>query len=314
MLTVNRAAARLRPRAMSVVLAAVLLGGLAAPAAHAEGSCDGDNFVCWDVTTPSSPGDTNPAGNTSDGSGGAAPGCSWESMTVACSMPGKGFFYQGCYYTAASPPAADDPAWQTSGKSPGDTSGGFYNPTFCLAGAEGMQGNLRWLPIPTAATMTPEELARRALSKLRLLPPPMHLTPGPGKTGLVSLPVWLWVDANANTWGPASDTDTDGPLSVTLTALVERIVWDMGDGDTVTCTSPGVPYDPAYGDRMSPECGYAYQHISKGQPGDAFTVTATTSWKVTWTANTGATGSIPGVTRTATVGDIRVGELQVVNS
>jgi hypothetical protein len=35
--------------------------------------------------------------------------------------------------------------------------------------------------------MTPEELARRALSKLGLLPPPMHLTLGPDKTGSVSL-------------------------------------------------------------------------------------------------------------------------------
>ncbi|GAA4992931.1 hypothetical protein GCM10023205_76980 [Yinghuangia aomiensis] len=297
---------------LGTVIAAAALGALAATPAHAEGGCKDGRLVCVGVDTPGSPGTTTPSGDTS-GSG-PAPGCTWGAMTVQCSLPGKGFFYQGCYYTAAAAPAPDDPVWQTSGKSPGDTSGGFYNPTYCLPGEEGVQGNLRWLPIPAAATMTPEELARRALSKLRLLPPPMHLTPGPGKTGLVSLPVWLWVDANANTWGPASDTDADGPLSLTLTAAVERIVWDMGDGDTVTCTTPGVPYDPAYGDRMSPECGYAYQHISKGQPNDAFTVTATTHWKVTWTASTGATGTIPGVTRTSTVGDIRVGELQVVNT
>jgi transposase len=32
---------------------------------------------------------------------------------------------------------------------------------------------------------------------------------------------------------------------------------------------------PAYNDQKSPECGYAHQHISKGRPNDAFTVTAT---------------------------------------
>ncbi|MGW0664605.1 hypothetical protein [Streptodolium elevatio] len=296
--------------ALGALIAAVVLGGLAAAPAHAEGDCKEGRLVCIGVDTPGSSGTDTPAGNTSGGTG-AAPGCTWGAMTVQCSLPGRGFFYQGCYYTAATPAAED---WQRAGRSQGDTSGGFYNPTFCLTGEEGVMGNLQWLPIPSAATMTPEELARHALSQVRLLPPPMHLTPGPGRTGLVSLPVWLWVDANPNTWGPISHTATDGPLSVTLTATVERIVWDMGDGGTVTCTTPGVPYSPAYNDQPSPECGHAYQHTSKGQPGEAFTVTATTHWAVTWTATTGASGAIPGVSRTGTVGDIRVGELQVVNT
>lgn len=300
-------------RAVSTAASAVAVLALGILPAQADGGKDdcptNDSYLCKDKETPKTPG--NESGGGSGGSGGGAPQCTQNGETVPCSLPGRGFFYQGCYWQLASPPPPPDHmGW--SGHKPGDPGGAMYNPTFCYTGDEGYMGSPLWLPIP-ATTMSPEELARRALSKIRLDAPPVHLTPGPGATGLVSLPVWLWTEANAHTWGPIQNSDSDGPLTVTLTAKVSKIVWTMGDGGSVTCTQPGVPYSPSYNDQPSPQCGYAYQHTSKGQPGEAFTVTATTYWDASWTASTGDSGSIPGVTRSTTVGNIKVGELQVVN-
>jgi hypothetical protein len=134
----------------------------------------------------------------------------------------------------------------------------------------------------------------------------LHLTPGPGKTGLVGLPTWLWVDATPASWGPATATAAVPGLSVTATAVVDRITWTMGDGATVTCTSPGAPYTPARGALSSPDCGHTYV-----RPG-VYTVTASTHWSVTW-ARGGQTGTLE-ATRTTSVGDIRTGEMQALTS
>jgi hypothetical protein len=278
--------------------------------ASADEDCKDGSTICVGVGTPGHDPSGTPGG--SHDNGGGAPTCSYQGEVVPCSLPDRGFFQGECYWQGATQPPPDDPAWALWGKTPGDTTGAFYTPTLCL-GQGGMLGHPQWLNIPPEATLSPEELARRALAKARLDPPTLHLTPGPGKEGLVSLPVWLWIDANPNTWGPLQASDSDGPLAVTITASVDRVEWSMGDGGAVTCTSPGSMYDISFKDRTSPDCGYAYPRISKGQPGDAYTVTATTFWSVKWSSNTGRTGTIPGTSRTSTVGDIHVGEMQVVN-
>ncbi|MFI6985867.1 PKD domain-containing protein [Embleya sp. NPDC050154] len=150
---------------------------------------------------------------------------------------------------------------------------------------------------------TPAELGARASAQIPLDAPTVHLTPGPGKTGLVGLPTWLWVDATPATWGPATATAAVPGLSVTATAVVDRITWTMGDGAVVTCTTPGTPARSA---QPSPDCGHTYT-----RPG-VHTVTATTHWTVTW-AGGGQTGTL-GATRTTAVGDIRAGEMQALTS
>ena len=90
---------------------------------------------------------------------------------------------------------------------------------------------------------------------------------------------------------------------MTATAKVQRVVWAMGDGKTVTCTQRGTPYTDADGKRSSPDCGYTYTRQG------TYTVRATSYWTVTW-ARIGQSGTIPlDFTRDAV---ITMGEAQVL--
>jgi hypothetical protein len=84
----------------------------------------------------------------------------------------------------------------------------------------------------------------------------------------------------------------------------------MGDGNTVTCTSAGTPYEPSYGNKKSPDCGHVYTTSSSSKPDDKFTVTATSDWVITW-EGAGQIGTIRlnGLVREA---QIAVGEVQVL--
>ena len=102
-------------------------------------------------------------------------------------------------------------------------------------------------------------------------------------------------------------------LSVTATATAESIAWDMGDGHTVTCKTPGTPYAASDGLAPSPDCGYTYTQPSGHMPGGTYTITATTTWKVTWTSSDGESGALPPLTTPPSTVAVKVGELQAVN-
>ena len=128
--------------------------------------------------------------------------------------------------------------------------------------------------------------------------------------GLVGLPVWLWTDQNELTWGPIPVSKTDGGITVNVEADAQYVVWDMGDGHVVRCDNPGTSFSGGATD--SPTCGYRYLAPSRNEPGGVYTVTATTHWLVTWTANTGDGGTLStDVPETTT---IMIDELEVVTS
>ncbi|MFJ5057715.1 ATP/GTP-binding protein, partial [Streptomyces cyaneofuscatus] len=107
------------------------------------------------------------------------------------------------------------------------------------------------------------------------------------------------------TYGPNTSSASAGGVTVTATAKVSRIVWSMGDGKSVTCTTPGTPYHAKYGLKPSPDCGHRYTKPSK-----KYHVTATSTWVIDW-AGGGQTGQLTEV-RDSSV-DIAVGEVQVVS-
>ncbi len=84
----------------------------------------------------------------------------------------------------------------------------------------------------------------------------------------------------------------------------------MGDGTEVVCNTAGTPYKPEFGRKDSPDCGHTYRESSAGQTDDAYTVTATSSWVITW-SGAGQTGTIrlDGLNRST---QIRIGEAQVL--
>ncbi|MDP8927512.1 MAG: hypothetical protein M3O70_02780, partial [Actinomycetota bacterium] len=61
------------------------------------------------------------------------------------------------------------------------------------------------------------------------------------------------------------------------------------------------------------ECSYMYQHSSAEQPGEAYQVTATVEWEVSWSV-TGAAGggALPAMLTTSSTA-VRVAEMQALN-
>ncbi|WP_372404910.1 ATP/GTP-binding protein [Streptomyces luteireticuli] len=111
------------------------------------------------------------------------------------------------------------------------------------------------------------------------------------------------------TWGRNSASASAGGVTVTATAHVTKVVWAMGDGQTVICTGRGTPYRASYGMSTSPDCGHLFTHTSAQQPRHAYTVTATSTWTVDW-QGAGQNGQLT-TTRNSQV-QIPVGEVQVV--
>jgi hypothetical protein len=159
---------------------------------------------------------------------------------------------------------------------------------------------------PEIPAVDPSVLALQAVAALQLQPIRIGMVPEdrPGYVGLVGMPVWMWVDApDPHTYGPATNTASDGSVNVTITAKVAKTLWEMGDGKSVVCTSAGTAYTDSDGKHASPDCGYSY-----GTQG-TYTIRATTTWDVAWTANTGQSGTIPltlTATRTVTIGEVQV--------
>src|SRR3546814_13184194 len=109
-------------------------------------------------------------------------------------------------------------------------------------------------------------LAHRAIAAIDLDPIQSVIVPesGPNRVGLVGLPVWMGVDSPTDdTFGPITASASEGSVSVSATASVSSIVWDMGDGTKVDCTGKGTPYADHYGKQDSPTCGHRYAKIDR---------------------------------------------------
>lgn len=227
---------------------------------------------------------------------------------MPCHDPSLGWWNDAtsCYWSAVDPPPPDGLIWE------GHYPSGVVYSVVCLP-LYPNSSNAGWVwrasPPPGfgGTSATPAQLALQAVDQMRLSGPVIH-TPIPAdKFATVGVPVWLWTDVTPVTWGPNSATASVPGLSVTATAKARQIVWDMGDGHTETCRNPGTAY--YMGGVVSPTCQHVYVRSSADQPDLAYTITATTTWDVTWTGG-GTSGSLT-VTRVS-IGHVRVGEVQVL--
>jgi len=212
-----------------------------------------------------------------------------------------------CTYKKLDPqPPADSLDWE--GHKPGD--GAVYTESCTTDGGLFTVTKNVWAATPPGpAAVDPAVLAQQAVDQMVLRGPQIGITPKPGGMGLVGMPVYLWTETGPETYGPNVASASAGGITVTATAKVARIVWQMGDGKTVTCTTPGTPYKASYGARPSPDCGHRY---TKASTAGAYHVVATSTWAIDWQASTGQSGQLT-QTRQSSV-DIRVGELQAVGS
>lgn len=244
---------------------------------------------------PKDPG--NPGGSTNGRAGSTSAGvkkpgkraCTYMGESIDCTSS-SGAWSQDlqCWVQRMSPqPAADDPIWS------GHDGGSIY---WCeappgVAGVMPAGSHMFWAPSAGAAgapvLVDPVTLAEEAIDLMNLRAIQVGITPPEGADTytLVGIPTWMWVDEPAEvTWGPITRSASAGAVTVTATAKVSSVVWDMGDGTVVSC-GKGTPYQEAFGADESPTCGHRY-----ATPG-RYAVTATSNWDVDW-SGAGQAGTI----------------------
>lgn len=209
-----------------------------------------------------------------DGGGGGPRICTLNGAVIPCtSESGSWVAAYQCYVKPLSPqPPKEDPLWQ------GHTDGTLY---WCdRAPLTDWVPVVVWMNSDPTALPDPWALARRAMSSMALTAPEIGIVPETtaGAVGIIGLPVWMWVaNPGPSVTGPITRSASESGYTVTATGRVVRMVWDMGDGASVTCNGPGTPYIDAYGNSESPTCGYSYSRVG------TYTVTATAYWEITWT-------------------------------
>jgi hypothetical protein len=116
--------------------------------------------------------------------------------------------------------------------------------------------------------------------------------------------------------GPiTSEPATDGALSVTATATLDRVEWTLADASgaivgSITCSganAPGTPYDGRNSAEPSPTCGFGAD--LNNSPGN-LTLTSTAHWSVEWQGG-GESGHID-FTAESNSTQISIGELQML--
>jgi hypothetical protein len=297
----------LRGLASCLAVTASLIVTVASPALAAPGvECPPTIISCEiEAETPGTPGNSGPKAPTqpvSDGQCRTATG-----NVVPCWNDEWGWFNasDSCYYKFREPqPPGTDPVWE------GNFPAGAVYDVSCAdpLGAPGSNGGWTWLPGPPAGYGgDPAQLADKAVERMALEGPTIRTPLDGAEIGTVGIPLWLWTEQGATTWGPTTATASVPGLSVTATAAARWIDWDLGDGSTMRCEGPGTPFIP--GQVESPTCDHVYTVSSAGQPGDVYTVTGTTTWEVTWSG--GGMSGVLQVTRSSST-TVPIGELQVL--
>jgi len=295
-----------RIAALALCLALTITPLTASPA-YAEGGCEGASWgVACGVGVPGYGGSGGAAPLKHTGSGSSDPvACVTQEMPpreVPCSDAELGTWSnaRACYIKAESPPPPlTDAVWS------GNTTGSIYR---CSSSGlwSGPGSYLFWADSAPGVIPDPRVLALQAVTQMRLRAVEIGMAPdpSPGSVGLVGLPIWLWVASpDQSTWGPNTKTASAGGYSVTATGKVTQVVWSMGDGGTVACTSTGTTYADSFGVSSSPDCGYRY--TKQG----TYTVTATSYWTINW-SGIGESGVINQTYTSSVV--VTIGELQTV--
>ncbi len=313
-------------RAITLAVATASLTFLSTGTAQADPGCeliDDRTGICLiEVVVPPSPGTeqiSDPDDPPDSGSGASCyfdPSRQGYSGVPAGPVPctsDYGYWsnsYQ-CYFRVLDPqPGPDDPVW--NGHSP-DEGGAIYE---CYQPMPLDIDIYLWLAEPPAASgagPSPRQVAEMAVDQMNLHAITIGIVPEPGSgsLGLVGMPVWMWAeDPGPSTVGPITASASAGGITVTATARINKITWDMGDGQQVVCRGAGTAYSASYGRAQSPDCGHVYTTSSVGKPGDKFTVTANSDWVITW-EGAGQTGTIrmDGLTESV---QVAVGEAQVL--
>lgn len=289
---VDRSTASLLTRCLTALTGALTL---ATAVAHADGDPDVGAGRCQVIKFCVNVG----AGDETGGSVGQAGGSHGGGQSGDSQVE--------CKYTKIDPkPPAEFPAWKDADPTTNDlyfygcTDGGQINPDGFAVVPTGQP------PVPQ---VDPRELAQRAVDSMALLGPDIASPRAAGKYS-VGVPMWMWVNQSATTYGPNTASASAGGITVSATAAVSKIVWTIGDGISVTCNGPGTAYRSSEGMAQSPTCGHVYSITSAGAQSSKFPVTATSTWTINWQGG-GQVGQLTEVRQTNV--QVAVGEVQVVS-
>lgn len=214
-----------------------------------------------------------------------------------------------CQVEKIEQPPANSGVWE--GHDP--KKGNFYWRTCDKDSDAETQGGMFFAEDPPGkVTVDPAQLARQAMDEMTLLGPEI-VSPKAGGTYTVGVPLWLRAGAGETRWGPNTASASAGDVTVTATAKVSKVVWKMGDGKSVTCTTRGAAYKRGYGLAKSPDCGHTYATTSARAAKQRFTITATATWNVEWEVTGGGESGALDEVRDSQV-TVPVGEGQVVGS
>ncbi|MEU9370708.1 ATP/GTP-binding protein [Streptomyces avermitilis] len=289
---------RIAVSALSALAAlAAPVNGYAADDPQGGGGTHCGRFTCEvEVDVPGQAGGQGDGSGSTGGSGGGSGSAAGD----------EGEHANVCIYKLADPqPPAGSLDWE--GHEPGD--GAVYEQDCTRDGGNLTIARMVWLaePPPQEA-VDPAVLAQRAVDAMTLLGPDIASPRGAGRY-TVGVPMWMWVNQSATTFGPNTASASAGGITVTATAKVSKIVWQMGDGVSVTCNGPGTPYQASEGMAQSPTCGHVYSKTSAGARSGKYPVTATSTWTIDWQGG-GAAGQLTEVRQTNV--QVAIGELQVV--
>lgn len=146
-------------------------------------------------------------------------------------------------------------------------------------------------PQPGPPPPSPGEVARQIVAEMDLKAIRIGMSPPEGQVSVVGTPVWLWAEDPGDTaFGPITASASVRGVSVTATARVDSVRWNLGDGTRLSC-GKGTPYEPRFGAERSPDCGHVYTRESGVEPGKSYSITATTRFVVEW-SGAGQTGTI----------------------
>lgn len=294
----------------AAVLAILLVWGIPGLAA-AQAACVERDEVGICVVEGSTTGSNPAASDGEEPTGGTRKRvCTFRGNEIECQTAlGTWSDYASAWCRIASPqPPLTEAVWA------GKTEGSIYSctrPGFNLTPDPNLTA-YRWLPgPPEAVRVDPRQVAIDLLASLNLQAVDLGLFPkgdNDVRLGLVGWNTWMWAESPSDRqWGPVSASDSGSGITVSLTAEVDRVEWDMGDGTVVTC-GEGLAWSEArtQGGKnvASPACGHVYEQMG------TYTVTATSYWNVRW-SGAGLSGSLPLSLSRST--DYLVGEYQAVN-
>jgi len=176
---------------------------------------------------------------------------------------------------------------------------------------------LLWIPRPSAV-----QLAQNAAILVRgRLPQPSVVTAPPTDHVVVKVGMWLWASTDwwhsvtAMAWVPT----VFGSAWARTTATPVRLRFVTQDDGTLTgglvgvmeCNESGLEWSVPVGDEAISPCMYTYQHSSVSRDGGVFVGVVSVDWEISWTSNTGGSGSLPAYTTSSLIA-LRVDELQAL--